>query len=264
MVAATKPSPNVAAAISPADFSDPVGFSQARKEEWDKVAGRLNPGNELLPALESIWITEWLTFHAERVGLAVKATLGLGEDELRTYIGKGGLKQCVADFRELNARAQAQRAEIAALKDAIRRIAEHRHEFAGRQTPEQMLEGIALKAFEALAYGRLPESVPSRGHEDAREDVALPEAERGAVAEAPPSPTDAAPGGLAPVEAPSQVLTAHRFAAMVGIRNLTKADGLAYASDGTSYDPDTPIDPESPLPAGVTHVVWKEYAAGGI
>lgn len=272
----------------PADFYDPASFVRARLEAWRAVSSDINPGNEILPVLESAWITEWMRCHAEHIGLAIRCTAGVASDELARYVEMGGLTKLVADFRSVRGTAEAQRLHIAALQGALRSIAEHRHAHAGVQTSDQMLEGIALKAFEALAYGRLPERAPAEppAPVDAgtASEVQVPDPEvrevaaelierartdaeiEGEPASAPPSPRDDEPeegkrryhvkiaDGFA-------VMTAQRFMAMAGVRRLTESDGAAHPSDGTHYDPLVAISPERPVPSGITHVVWKELAA---
>jgi hypothetical protein len=272
----------------PADFFDPATFVQARLQAWQAVSGDINPGNEILPVLESAWITEWMRCHADRIGLAIRATVGIPSEELARYTDMGGMKKLVADFRSVRGTADAQREHIEALQAALRSIAEHRHVHAGTQTAEQMLEGIALKAFEAMAYGRLPEPVrgtaSSGDAQDAQADAVASEADALAAAAQliEQAQADAIEGDPAPalhepppandedgakrrfhakVEGGMAVMTAQRFVAMAGIRKLSDRDGAAHPSDGTYYDPLTTISPERPVPHGITHIVWKEFAA---
>ncbi len=267
----------------PADFYDPASFVRARLEAWRAVSGDINPGNEILPVLESAWITEWMRCHAEHIGLAIRCTAGVPSEELARYVEMGGLAKLVADFRSVRGTAEAQRLHIAALQSALRSIAEHRHAHAGQQTSEQMLEGIALKAFEALAYGRLPER-PAAAAPDPASGMQVPDVEvlevaaelierartdaeiEGEPANAPASPRDdeAEEGKRryhVRIAEGFAVMTAQRFMAMAGVRQLTETDGAAHPSDGTHYDPLVVISPERPVPAGITHVVWKELAA---
>lgn len=275
----------------PADFLDPASFIQARHEAWRAVCSDINPGNEIVPVLESAWTVEWMRCHERRITLALTCTAGVASEELGRYVDLGGLRTFVADYRAVRGTTVAQQEHIGALQAALRSIAEHRHVHASSQTPEQMLEGIALKAFEALAYGRLPVPAPSAPAASALEQQCAPEAggrpdgvdldaaaqlieqaQVNAEVEGEPrsmsEPKDEGLNGVenkrrfhTKVDEGLKVMTAQRFMAMAGVRNLSDQDGAAHPSDGIHYDPLTTLSPARPVPAGITHIVWKEFAA---
>ena len=268
--------------IRAADFQGVDGFIEARTALWNKSRGDLNPSNDVLPALEAMWIREWMQEHADVIGARIRATAGLSFDELTRYTSLGGLKQCVIELHARTTDIATLKQQKRALVDALRSIAEHRHTHAGSQTPEQMLDKVALIAHEAIAYGR-----PAAREQAPASEPALPVSPAPAIAEptqpAPgddvqhePAPSQPAPDQARVESSPAPVLqeteqhalplasgmevfTAQKFMVMAGIRRLSSADGEAYASNGNTYDATRKLDPQEPLPGGLSHVAWKEY-----
>jgi len=271
--------------VRPGDFDDPDSFVKARTEQWLAVMQLINPGNQVLPVLESTWITEWVGHHSKRIGDSIRATRGVSSEDMPKFIALGGLQKCVDDNREMHALLLKRVSQINALQTVLRNITLHRQRFAEQQTPDQMLDAIALRAFEALAIDGLPpepgqstlvlaSSTEARVHVESPSVVSPIED----VEPVPPQPAQEQPLSetvtlevetagdkrySVRVENPKQVFPATRFAAMAGIRNLQDSDGVAYPSDGSTYDPNTPLSPAKPLPSGLSHVFWHEYAAAG-
>lgn len=260
------------------DFQSMDSFIAARTALWNKVHRDLNPTNDVLPSLEAIWLREWMQAHAEIIGAKIRATAGLTLEELTRYASLGGLKQCVIELHSRTSDISTLKEQKTALEDTLRSIAQLRYTHAGRQTPEQIFDKIALIAHEALAYGRTAQvDAPAQPESDATTTpvVAPTEFPDGHADAVPTNTTTDAGGGeepQAPKEPPHeqhaipiagtmQVFTAQKFMVMAGVRNLSSDDGEAYASNGKTYDATRKLDPQEPLPGGLSHVAWKEYAA---
>lgn len=253
------------AAPRPLDHASVHDFLIARRAQAAELMPQVCAGGGLAEVLENAWISEWFNAHYGRIIRALQATEGLDFEALDFYIQRGGLQQCVADNIQLFEQQKALRSRIRQLETALSGIA--RVSGGDADQDRRALDRMRLMAYEAVTGLKAedapaevePQATPAE-HED--DDALADQVLAALVQDAVPDGTDdSAPATLQALPPRAQVFTAERFVAMAGIRGLTIHDGDAFASDGETFDENVPIDPSMPLPMGVKHVYWKEFAA---
>lgn len=245
-------------------------FIAARTAQWAQVASIVCPSQDVLPILEALWTQEWMAQHVDLVSARMAATRGLTMAELQKYADLGGLRECVIQLDRSAKALGVSRDQNEALREALTLIAAVRLQWKKGGDVEAMLDKIALFAHQALAFGRTPvteatiedESAAGTGAGAASVDKDM----EGGRLDPMASPNDAqspSTGTLgnsnAKLKPGMEIFTVERFRSISAVRSLTRADGEAFASNGSGYDQTRQLDPASPVPAGIAYVAWKDF-----